>query len=265
MTISKTDMLIDEKEGAIGWITFNNPARHNAVSMAMWEALTDIVDDYQQDIAIRVIVVKGAGDKAFVSGADISEFKEKRSSPETVRIYNRTAGEANEKLRLVGKPTIAMIRGYCIGGGVALATSCDLRIATEGATFGVPAARLGLGYEFDGVRKLVNIVGQAFAKEIFYTARQFTAAEALMMGLINRLVPVSQLDAYVRECAFGIAANAPLTVSSIKTIVNEVLKDESQRDMPLCQQVVDGCFNSEDYIEGRTAFMEKRAPMFKGR
>ncbi|MEO7762218.1 MAG: enoyl-CoA hydratase [Casimicrobiaceae bacterium] len=263
--MSSTDMLIAEKEGAIGWITFNNPARHNAVSMAMWEALADVADDYAKDDAIRVIVVKGAGDRAFVSGADISEFKEKRSSPETTLMYNQTSGKANEKLHNVGKPTIAMIRGYCIGGGVGLATSCDLRIAAVGATFGVPAAKLGLGYEFSGVKKLIDIVGPAFAKEIFYTARQFTAEEAVTMGLVNRLVPAAQLDAYVRECALAIAANAPMTVASIKTIVNEALKDESRRDMALCRQVVERCFNSEDYIEGRTAFMEKRTPKFKNR
>ena len=265
MLISKTDKMIAEKDGPIGWITFNNPERRNAVSLAMWEALADIVRDFESDKAIRVIVLKGAGDRAFVSGADISEFEEKRSSPETTRTYNDASGKATVALKHVGKPTIAMIRGFCIGGGVSVALSCDMRIASEGAKFGVPAAKLGLGYEAEGVRKLMDVVGPSFAKEIFFTARQFTAQEAVAMGLVNRLVPDGQLETYVRDYAVTIAANAPLTVASIKTIVGEVAKDESARDMVLCQQVVDRCFNSEDYVEGRSAFMAKRKPIFTGR
>lgn len=254
-----------DKDGAIGWITFDNPARRNAVSLAMWQALHRIVGDFAADEAIRVLVVKGAGDEAFVSGADISEFDEKRSSPETVAFYNHAAENATEALRQVGKPTIALVRGFCIGGGVSVAMSCDLRIAAVGSRFGVPAARLGLGYEFAGVRKLVNIVGPAFAKEIFFTARQFSAEEALAMGLINRLLAGADLEGYVRDYAATIAGNAPMTVASIKTIVEEVMKDESERDMALCQRVVDACFDSSDYVEGRTAFMAKRKPIFIGR
>ncbi len=265
MTISRTDKMIAEKDGPIGWITFNNPQRRNAVSMAMWEALGDIVRDYDEDDAVRVIVLKGAGDTAFVSGADISEFEEKRSSPATTKAYNEASGKTTDELMLAGKPTIAMIRGFCIGGGVSVALSCDMRIAAEGAKFGVPAARLGLGYAAKGVRKLIDVVGPAFAKEIFFTARQFTAQEAAAMGLVNRLVPDAQLEAYVRDYAHTIAANAPLTVASIKTIVGELAKDESARDLARCQQVVDRCFASADYIEGRTAFMAKRKPVFKGR
>jgi enoyl-CoA hydratase len=265
MTTLGTDKMIGEKDGPIGWITFNNPARHNAVSMSMWQALYDIVSDYERDDAIRVVVVKGAGERAFVSGADISEFEEKRSSPETTAAYNATSQRASKALKDIGKPTIAMIRGYCIGGGVSTAMSCDLRIAAEGSTFAVPAAKLGLGYEYDGIRKLMDVVGPSFAKEIFFTARQFTAQEAQVMGLVNRVVPGGELEAYVRDYAARIAGNAPLTVASIKTIVGEALKDESERDMLLCRQVVDRCFNSADYAEGRKAFMGKRKPKFTGR
>lgn len=265
MSISRTDKMIARKEGQIGYIVFNNPARHNAVSMSMWEALSDIVDDYANDDAIRVVIVTGAGDKAFVSGADISEFAEKRSSAENTQAYDRISLQATAALKELGKPTIAMIRGYCIGGGISVATSCDLRIASDNARFGVPAAKLGLGYGYDGVRKLVDVVGPSFAKEIFYTARQFDANEALAMGLINRIVRRETLESYVNDYAATIADNAPLTVSSVKTLVGEVLKDDDERDMNRCRMVVERCFNSADYAEGRQAFMEKRKPVFRGR
>ena len=264
-SISRTEKMIATKEGSIGWIVFNNPARRNAVSVEMWEALSEIVRDCASDPAIRVIVLRGAGGKAFVSGADISEFEQKRATPEATEAYRQLSERATMDLQYVNKPTIAMIEGFCIGGGVSVALSCDLRIAGESARFGVPAARLGLGYELPGVRKLVQVVGPAFAKEIFYTARQFTAQEALAMGLINRAVPDADLESYVGGYAATIGANAPLTVASIKTIIGEAMKDESKRDEALCDRVVDQCFNSEDYVEGRRAFMEKRPAVFKGR
>ncbi len=265
MTESTSKRTIAQKDGAIGWITFDNQPRRNAMSLAMWQGLHDAVTAFAADPEVRVIVLRGAGDKAFVSGADISEFDEKRSSEETVRSYDAVAHAATEALTDVNKPTIAMIRGYCVGGGVSIALSCDMRIAAEGSVFAVPAAKLGLGYGFEGVRKLVDVVGPSFAREIFYTARQFSAQEAVTMGLVNRLVPVDGLESYVRDYAATIAANAPLTVASIKTLVAQALKDESGRDPQLCRDVVARCFASADYVEGRTAFMEKRKPKFMGR
>ena len=260
-----TQRMLAHKDGAVGWITFHQPDKHNAVSLDMWQGLHDALRGFEADAEVRVIVLRGAGEKAFVSGADISEFEQKRSSGETISRYDAVARQATAALQDAGKPTLAMIRGFCMGAGVAIALACDLRIAAEGSVFAVPAAKLGLGYGFDGVRKLVEVVGPSFAREIFYTARQFTAQEALAMGLVNRVLPAGELEAYVDDYAGRIAANAPLTVASIKTLVAQVLKDESRRDPALCREVVERCFASADYVEGRRAFMEKRKPRFTGR
>jgi enoyl-CoA hydratase len=260
-----TSKMIAEKDGAIGRLIFNNPARHNAVSLEMWEGVTRILDDFERDDAVRVIVLSGAGGRAFVSGADISEFKERRASEEAAAAYAKISEGARRRLEETPKPTIAMIEGYCIGGGVGTALACDLRIAADGSKFGIPAAKLGLGYAYDGIKKLVDLVGPAYAREIFYTARQFTAEEALRMGLVNRVVPAAELEGCVKEYCAMIAANAPLTVRAAKISIGEALKDERARDLALCKRLVDECFASEDYAEGRTAFMEKRPPRFEGR
>lgn len=260
-----TEKLVATKEGAIGWIVFNNPERHNAVSLEMWQSLPLVLDAFTADPDVRVIVLRGAGEKAFVSGADISQFKEKRSSAEAVRIYNATSDAASEALRNCAKPTIAMIRGYCIGGGTATAVNCDIRIAAEDARFGVPAAKLGLGYRFSGISRLSTLVGPQFAAEIFFTARQFNAQEALQMNLVNRVVAVTELEKFTREYVQTIANNAPLTIAAVKRALIEYHKDPAERNLALCQKMVEDCFASEDYKEGQTAFMEKRKPVFKGR
>ncbi len=260
-----TEKLVAHKDGAIGWIIFNNPARHNATSFEMWQSLPLVLEAYAQDADVRVIVLKGAGEKAFSAGADISQFKEKRTGTEAVREYNAASDKAGRALRECPKPTIAMVRGYCIGGGTGIAIGCDIRIAAEDARFGVPAAKLGLGYRFEGIRRLASMIGPSFASEIFYTGRQFNAQEALKMGLVNRVVPVAELESYTLEYANTIAVNAPLTIAAVKRSLIEFLKDPDERDLVLCQKMVDACYESEDYKEGQTAFMEKRKPQFKGR
>ena len=259
-----TDKMLSRKEGKVGYLTFNNPERHNAVSLEMWEAAEGFLEEFKKDKNIRVVVVTGAGGKAFISGADISKFESERSSKDAIDRYNAAVDQANTAVYEFPKPTIAMIRGYCIGGGVGLALCCDLRICSDNSKFGVPAAKLGLGYGFRGIKKLVDVVGPSFAKEIFFTARQFTAAEALQMGLVNRVLSDAEVEKYVKDYAETISGNAPLTVKSVKYIVGEVVKDEGKRDLKRCDDLVAQCFASKDYVEGRKAFMEKRKPAFTG-
>jgi len=262
--ISPTERMIAEKDGAIGWMMFNNPERRNALSLDMWQAIPVILEDFERDPAIRVIVLRGQGEKAFISGADISQFEQQRSSAESVAEYDRIAEGAGNALQASRKPTIAMIRGYCIGGGLGVAVQCDMRVAAEGARFAVPAARLGLGYRWGGVKKLVDLVGPAYAKEIFYTARQFTAAEAQQMALVNRVLPDAELEGYVRNYCALIAENAPLTMEAVKGVIAELARPGAEIDRAKCEAMVARCFASQDYVEGRRAFMEKRKPVFTG-
>ncbi len=264
--MAETDKMLSRKDGRVGYVIYNNPERHNAVSLDMWERAVSILDDFRNDKNITVVVVTGAGGKAFVSGADISKFEKERSSEESVARYNAIVEKSYAAFHEFPKPTIAMIRGYCIGGGMGLATCCDLRICTESSKFAVPAAKLGLGYAYPGLKRLVDIVGPSFAMEIFYTARQFTAAEALTMGLVNRVVPDGEgvLENYVKDYADVIAGNAPLTIKAVKATVAEIVKEESKRDLKRSQALVEACFKSRDYEEGRKAFMEKRKPVFTG-
>lgn len=259
-----TDKMLSRKEGHVGYLIFNNPERHNAVSLEMWEAAESYLAEFKDDKNIRVVVVTGAGGKAFVSGADISKFESERASKEASDRYNEAVDRAYAALYDFPKPTIAMIRGYCIGGGVGLALCCDMRIATEGSKFAVPAAKLSIGYRFAPLKKLVDLVGPSYAKEIFFTARQFTAAEAQQMGLVNRVLPDGELEAYVKNYADTIAENAPLTVDSVKFMVAQAFVDEDKRDLAKCEAMVQACFASNDFIEGRRAFMEKRKPVFTG-
>jgi enoyl-CoA hydratase/carnithine racemase len=259
-----TDKIISRREDGVGHVVFNNPEKRNAVSLDMWQAFEGALERFAADDEIRVVVLSGAGGKAFVSGADISRFEDERSGAEAVAHYNATTARIYAKLNRFAKPTIAQITGSCVGGGVALAVCCDLRICGQGSRFGIPAAKLGLGYGFAGLQRLVSLIGPAFAKEMFFTARLFSAAEAYEMGLVNRVVPDAEIESYVAEYARAITANAPLTLDSVKAIVGEVLKDAAERDLARCEALVQACFASRDYVEGRQAFLEKRPPRFVG-
>jgi enoyl-CoA hydratase len=259
-----TDRIISRRADGIGRLIFNNPEKRNAVSLDMWQAVEEALEAFAADDEVRVVVLSGAGDKAFVSGADISKFADERASAEAVRAYNATTARMYAKLNEFPKPTIAEITGVCVGGGTALAVCCDLRICGESSRFGIPAAKLGLGYGFPGLQRLVNLIGPAFAKEMFFTARLFAAAEAYDMGLVNRVLPDDQVAPYVADYARTITGNAPLTVGAVKAIIGEVLKDPATRDLARCEELVRACFASRDYVEGRKAFMEKRPPRFIG-
>jgi enoyl-CoA hydratase len=259
-----SEKMISRKDGGVGWMIFNNPERHNAISLDMWETALEIMADFSADPSVRVMVVTGAGGKAFASGADISKFKDERQQAEALAHYQDTTQKAYEALQGMTMPTIAMIRGYCIGGGTALAVCCDLRICTENAKFGVPAAKLGLGYGMNRAKPLVDLVGPAYAKEMFFTGRQFTAQEAEKMGLVNRVVPNDQLESTIDEITKTIAENAPLTIRCAKLVVGEVVKDADKRDVAATERAVEACFASKDYKEGQAAFMEKRKPKFIG-
>jgi enoyl-CoA hydratase/carnithine racemase len=262
---SATHQLVAQKDGAIGRLTINNPERRNAFSFAMWQSLPAILEDLGADAKIRVVILRGAGGQAFSAGNDISEFKQRRSTAQGIAEYEAVTARAYKALVSLDKPTIAMIEGYCIGGGVELALLCDMQIAAETARFAITPARLGLGYKYEDVRLLVGNVGPKFAKEILFTGRQFSADEACRMSLVNRVVPAQGLADAVEEYAQTIAANAPLSVKAAKKIIAEATKESGQADLELCQRLVDACHASEDYREGQRAFAEKRKPNFTGR
>ena len=260
----ETDKMLAEKIDGVGWMTFNNPERRNATSLEMWQAIGVIMEEFARDPEIRCCVMTGAGDKAFVSGADISQFKDMRSDADAAAEYDRISAEARQKLALFPKPLIAMIRGYCLGGGLGVAMNADFRIASDDSQFGIPAARLGIAYTFENVKRLVSLVGPSYAKEILITARRLKAEEALRIGLVNRVVSADGLRDAVAEFTDAITVNAPLSMKASKLIVAEILKDKDERDYDLIETLKRECFDSNDYKEGREAFMEKRKPVFTG-
>jgi enoyl-CoA hydratase/carnithine racemase len=258
---AKLTVTVDD---GIATLTFDNPAKRNALSLEIRTALPGALRHLDENPDVRVVVVTGAGDQAFVSGADISEFGDMRTSAEARANYDRMAAETAAAWQGLGKPTIAAIRGFCMGGGLLTALQTDIRFAAEGSQFGVPAARLGLGYGAAGVALLAGLVGPGNAAEILFSARRLTAAEALRMGLVNRVVPAAELHAEVMALAGAIRDNAPLTVAAIKASLRELRRPEAERDHAVVAHMVEACFRSEDYQEGQRAFAEKRPPRFRG-
>lgn len=259
------DKLIGIASDPIGWVVFNDPARRNALSRGMWEAIPAVLAALENDPAIKVIILTGAGGKAFISGADINEFE--RHTPETdmIEARRRTEGQSGVWFSGCRKPTLAMIEGACIGGGLATALNCDIRIAAEGSLFGIPAARLGVGYPFDGIEKLVSIVGPAQAKQIMFTAEFYQSDRALQMGLVNEVVPREALENRVLELADMMARNAPLTVAAAKIAIDQLIEDPGQRDNHAVDEAIAKAMSSDDVVEGHQAFIEKRPAEFKGR
>ena len=262
---SPTERVQSWLEGSTLHIRFNNPARHNALSVDMWEAVPPLLTLAETDDRVRLVVFSGAGDKAFVSGADISQFEDLRAAREAVTRYEQMAENALTGILEFGKPTLSCIRGFCIGGGVNVAISCDIRIASTDSVFSIPAARLGLGYRYSAMKNLVDLVGPGAAKDLFFTARKVDAQEAKAMGLVSRVCEPDLLPGLLAQYTDAMAVNAPLTIRAGKAIMAQVLKPSPELDMALCQQLIRGCFDSADYAEGRKAFMEKRKPVFTGR
>ena len=249
----------------IGIVTFNNPEKRNAMSIEMWEGLGQALSELREDDNVRVVILTGAGDKAFMSGADISQFEKNRHNAQASEEYNRRSDAQRALLADYPKPTIACIRGFCLGGGMQVAMLTDIRFASDNSQFGIPAAKLGIAYGFEGLKHLVSLVGPSWARLILYTGMRINSTEALRIGLVDRVMADDQLWDETLEIARTISGNAPLAIKAAKITIAQVLKDKDERDMAAIKAIGTACMDSEDFREGRQAFMEKRKPEFKGR
>ncbi|MEQ1717613.1 MAG: enoyl-CoA hydratase [Hyphomicrobium sp.] len=251
------------KDGAIAWIVADNPARMNALTSAMWGALPGHIANAVADPQVRVVILRGSGEKAFSAGADISEFETARTG-DAASVYDALNDAAFNALIGCPKPTLAMIHGFCLGGGLGLALCCDMRLADEASQFAIPAAKLGIGYNARWVRPILAAIPPARAKELLFTGGRFNAGEAERIGLVSRVVPAAGLEAATRDLAESIAANAPLSVMAAKAVIDELVRHPEAPGMAHLDRHIAACFASEDYAEGRRAFLEKRKPAFKG-
>jgi enoyl-CoA hydratase/carnithine racemase len=254
-----------DKRGGVGWIVFDQPAKKNAINGAMWRGIPEAMAKFDADPEVRCVAFRGAGAEAFAAGADISEFEQVRANESAVGEYDGLLDRVLHSIQDSRKPSVAMIHGFCLGGGLEVALACDLRYCGASAQFAIPAAKLGLAYNVEGHKRLLETVGHARAREIMFLGRRYGADEALAMGLVHRVLPDAELQAYVEGVIATLLANAPLAIANSKTILEEYAKSSGPADAARMRAAIERCATSEDYQEGRRAFMDKRKPQFKGK